>query len=138
MLMRLAVAATSVVFSVSAVHADDSALVLGKSNYKTYCAVCHGSDAKGGGDVGKMLSVKPADLTKLSDRAGGKFPFSEVYEVVTLGKEAPGHGSSMMPIWGDYFVADALMDRGVNKSDAIAIAAGRILSLTYYIESIQE
>ena len=51
--------------------------------------------------------------------------------------EAVGHGRSEMPIWGDYFIADALEDRGVKMSDAVEIAAGRVLSLTYYLESIQ-
>ena len=52
--------------------------------------------------------------------------------------EAPGHGTSAMPVWGDEFMADALEDRGVSKNDAINIAAGRALSLAYYLETIQE
>lgn len=124
--------------SAFAVQAQDSAIILGKSSYGALCAVCHGDDAKGGGQVAELFEVKPPNLTKLSERAGGAFPFSDVYQMIVLGMEAPGHGTSEMPIWGDYFMADALEDRGVGKSDAVTIAAGRALSLTYYLESIQE
>lgn len=119
-------------------QADDSAITLGKSAYAALCATCHGDDATGGGEVGELFRVKPPNLTKLSERAGGKFPFSEVYSVIVSGIETPGHGPSDMPIWGDYFMADAVEDRGANKPDAIYIAAGRALSLAYYLESVQE
>jgi mono/diheme cytochrome c family protein len=138
--MKLKTAMTAAVLAVcsGAGHADDSAIVLGKSIYGSLCAVCHGPDAKGGGQVGELFEIKPPDLTTLAAQNDGQFPFSDAYEVVILGMEAPGHGSSEMPIWGDYFMADALTDRGVNKSDAMTIAAGRALSVVYYLESIQE
>jgi len=119
-------------------QADESAVVLGKSAYGTYCAVCHGQDAKGDGELAALFEVKPTNLTKLSQRSDGDFPFADVYEVIVLGKEAPGHGTSEMPVWGDYFMADALEDRGMHKSDAMFVAAGRALSLAYYLETIQE
>lgn len=133
-----ALTATVMFLSASAVQAEDSALVLGKSAYGAFCAVCHGDDGKGSGQVGELFQVKPPNLTKLTERAGGRFPFPDVYHVIILGMEAPGHGTSEMPIWGDYFMADALEDRGVNATDALYIASGRALSLTYYLESIQE
>ncbi len=43
-----------------------------------------------------------------------------------------------MPIWGDHFLKDTLEDRGVSEADAEHIVQGRILSLVYYLESIQE
>ena len=138
MTLKTLLAAAAIVFSSSSVQAEESALVLGKSAYGALCVVCHGSDGKGGGQVGELFEVKPSDLTKLAERAGGRFPFPDVYHMIILGMEAPGHGPSEMPIWGDYFMADALEDRGVNATDALYIAAGRALSLTYYLESIQE
>jgi mono/diheme cytochrome c family protein len=131
-------ATAAMVLSAGAAQADDSAIALGKSAYGALCAVCHGPDAKGGGEVAALFEVQPPSLTKLSERAGGKFPFSEVYQTIILGMEAPGHGPSEMPVWGDYFMADALTDRGLNKSDAMFVAAGRALSVAYYLESIQE
>ena len=119
-------------------NADDSVITLGRSAFMAHCAVCHGEDAKGGGEFAKLLEVKPSNLTTLSEKADGKYPFSDIYQAIVHGMEAPGHGPSKMPIWGDYFLADALEDRGVGKSDAISIAAGRVLSLAYYLETLQE
>ena len=125
-------------FCANADPMKDSALIIGKSTYLSLCAGCHGEDAKTGGTVGELLTVQPPDLTKISERSGGNFPFSSVYEVIIWGMKAPGHGPSEMPIWGDYFMSDALEDRGVSKSDATSIVVGRALSLAYYLESIQE
>jgi mono/diheme cytochrome c family protein len=132
-----AIAAALTALAPVAVHAQESAITIGKSAYGALCAVCHGEDAKGGGEVAELFEVKPPDLTKLAEREGGRYPFSRVYEILVVGMQAPGHGSEM-PIWGDYFMADALEDRGVSRSDAVAIAAGRALSLTHYLETLQE
>lgn len=136
--IKIILATLAVVIGAPAVHADDTTITLGRSTYSALCSVCHGDDAKGGGEVAELFMVKPPNLTTLAARAGGTFPWSETYDVITLGMEAPGHGTSEMPIWGDYFMADALEDRGVNKTDALYIAAGRARSLTEYLESIQE
>jgi mono/diheme cytochrome c family protein len=37
----------------------------GRIPYRQYCAVCHGRDGKGQGEMAKLLKVKPADLTRL-------------------------------------------------------------------------
>jgi mono/diheme cytochrome c family protein len=118
--------------------AEDSALVLGMSGYDRNCAVCHGADAKGGGSVGELFAVKPSDLTVLAKENDGNFPFAEVYHIIISGMQKSGHGSSEMPVWGDYFMADAMEDRGVNAAGAMEMAAGRALALTYYLESLQQ
>ena len=92
-----------------------------------------GQDAKGGGEIAELFRVKPSDLTKLAQREDGRFPFSDVYSAIADGMDKPGHGDSEMPIWGDYFMADALENRGVHMSDAVEIATGRVLSLVYYL-----
>ncbi|MDU8913397.1 c-type cytochrome [Aestuariicoccus sp. MJ-SS9] len=120
-----------------AVQADESALILGKSSYGANCAICHGDDGTGSGDVVELLRVPPADLTTLSERSGGAFPFSEVYQSIANGVYK-AHGQAEMPIWGSYFKADALQDRGMSAADADHIAQGRILSLVYYLQSIQK
>ena len=119
-------------------QAQDSAGVLGESTFGARCALCHGQDAKGGGEIAELFRVKPSDLTKLAQREDGRFPFSDVYSAIADGMDKSGHGDSEMPIWGDYFMADALENRGVRMSDAVEIATGRVLSLVYYLESIQE
>ncbi|MBV2358807.1 c-type cytochrome [Thalassococcus sp. CAU 1522] len=131
-------ASAALVLGSGAVHAQDSALVLGKSTFSARCAICHGDDGKGGGEIAGLFSVAPADLTGLSKRAGGAFPFSETYRNIAEGMDKAGHGDSQMPIWGEYFIADSLVDRGVTPDDAAHITQGRILAVVYYLQSIQE
>ena len=119
-------------------NAADSALVLGKSSYNANCAICHGDDGTGNGAVAELFRVPPSDLTTLAERSGGAFPFSEAYQSIATGLGQKAHGDSEMPIWGGYFVSDALEDRGVSSQDAEHIVQGRILSLVYYLESIQK
>ncbi len=122
----------------SMAQSADSALVLGKSSYGANCAVCHGEDGTGSGAVAELFRAPPSDLTTLAERSGGAFPFSEVYQSIASGLGEKAHGDSEMPIWGGYFVADTLADRGMSASDADHIVQGRILSLVYYLESIQK
>ena len=131
-------ASAILLFASNAAFSADSALILGKSSYAANCAVCHGEDGTGNGAVAELFRVPPADLTKLSERSGGAFPFSEVYQSIANGLGEKAHGGSEMPIWGGYFVADTLQDRGMSTADAEHIVQGRILSLVYYLESIQE
>ena len=119
-------------------QADESVLILGKGVYNSLCTNCHGPDGKGMGEIGQLFSATPPDLTKLAKQAGGQFPFADTYTVIINGRKVVGHGPLEMPVWGDYFMADALQDRGLSKSDAMFAATGRALSVTYYLESIQE
>ncbi len=136
--IKKSVAIVTVVLGASGAVAEDSALVLGKSSFNARCAVCHGENGKGDGSVAGLFQVPPADLTKLSERAGGAFPFSATYQSIATGLSQMGHGNSEMPVWGDYFLADTLEDRGLSASDVTQIVQGRILSLVYYLQSIQE
>jgi mono/diheme cytochrome c family protein len=104
----------------------------GKLSYRQYCAVCHGLDGKGNGDMAKVLKVKPADLTQLSTKHDGIFHFWDVYRAIDGRKEIWGHGSRDMPIWGTVLKAEAGTDRGAELQ-----AYARMLEIVYYIESIQ-
>ena len=116
-----------------------SALSLGKASYAANCAACHGDDATGGGSYSQYLNVEPIDLTALSQNAGGVFPFSEVYQLIDGTKMARTHGDfTSMPVWGNYFMEDTLADRGINANDAAHVVQGRILSLVYYLQSLQK
>jgi mono/diheme cytochrome c family protein len=44
----------------------------GKEMFTSYCASCHGKDAKGNGPAANPLKQLPADLTTLAKRNGGK------------------------------------------------------------------
>jgi mono/diheme cytochrome c family protein len=121
----------------TAVLAQES--ILGRSEFQARCSVCHGDDAKGGGQVGELFAVKPKDLTQLAKENNGIYPFSEVYQAINGRREIVGHGRSEMPVWGEYFREDALEDRSsIYGLDAEHIVQGRILSLVYFLQSIQE
>jgi len=114
---------------------DQDIVEAGKREFARSCATCHGMDAKGDGPVAASLNVKPADLTQLSKNHGGVFLFWRVYEKINGKDEAPirGHGTREMPIWGERFQIDAF--RGEDQQMGVR---GRILSLVYYLESLQE
>ena len=47
---------------------------LGKREYDSNCATCHGLDGKGAGTYVDFLKRTPTDLTMMSKRNGGVFP----------------------------------------------------------------
>ena len=106
----------------------------GELEYQNHCAVCHGVDAKGEGFMSKFLTLKPADLTQLSRRNGGKFPFWQVYRTIDGRDEVRAHGLSQMPVCGPRFRAES----GGNDPGAKAQSAGRVLSLVFYLQHVQE
>lgn len=78
--------------------------VKGVALFKAYCAACHGTDAKGTGPMSEWLKVKTQDLTRISIRAGGKFPLARVQRIIS-GEDNinSGHGTRKMPVWGPIF-----------------------------------
>jgi len=48
---------------------------VGRTEYLSSCAACHGTDAKGSGPVSKELKTPPADLTILAKNNNGVFPY---------------------------------------------------------------
>ena len=79
----------------------------GELEYQNHCAVCHGVDAKGQGIMAKYLNLKPTDLTQLSKRYAGKFPFWQIYRTIDGREEVRGHGVREMPVWGPRFRSEA-------------------------------
>jgi len=100
----------------------------GQQIYKSYCAACHGDDAKGHGPAAPALKVAPPDLTLLAQNNKGVFPESHFSAVVVNGFGEPAHGSTDMPVWGPFFA-------GVNDQRLVTL---RIQNLTKYIESLQQ
>jgi mono/diheme cytochrome c family protein len=112
---------------------------IGKQEFTRSCAACHGEAGKGDGLVAGLLLTKPPDLTLIRKRHNGEFPASWVYRVIDGRNEMRPHGSEEMPIWGDRYRADAL--RGLPLPldvGADAVVHGRILSLVFYLDLIQE
>lgn len=98
------------------------------------CAGCHGETGKGDGPLAGLLKIETPDLTGLAARNGGVFPFDYTLFMIDRRNVIPVHGDAM-PIWGDRFQATATSQRG---ETAEMVARGRILSLVYYLETIQE
>lgn len=113
---------------------EDIAAV-GHREFRRSCAVCHGLGGKGESVMTtlNLLTVRPADLTQLSKKHQGQFPFWKVYRIIDGREEVRGHGTRDMPIWGEVFI----QQEGGKLADEIR-AIGRILAIVYYIQSIQE
>jgi len=112
---------------------------VGRREFVRSCAACHGETGRGDGLVAGLMSVKPPDLTTIRKRHGGTYPASWVYRIIDGRNAMRAHGSEEMPIWGDRYRADAL--RGLPlplNISADAVVHGRILSLVYYLDLIQE
>jgi mono/diheme cytochrome c family protein len=101
----------------------------GKEMYTSYCAVCHGTDGKGGGPAASALKTPPADLTVLSKNNGGKYPALKVNSTIRGTNDLPAHGSKEMPVWGPLFWN---MSHG-HQSEV----QQRVANLTRYIETLQ-
>jgi mono/diheme cytochrome c family protein len=112
---------------------DQVVLTNGHREYQQYCVVCHGKEAKGNGPMAEMLKHRPADLTQLTKKNNGQYPFWRVYRTIDGREEVMAHGSRIMPIWGAHFLIE---EGGMPLDDNLVL--GRILSLVYYLESIQE
>jgi mono/diheme cytochrome c family protein len=74
----------------------------GQEMYGQFCAACHGADARGNGPTASSLKAPPPDLTKLSKRNNGKFPFDYVADILRFGPGVPAHGSYDMPTLGTH------------------------------------
>jgi len=99
-----------------------------KSDYLTFCAVCHGTNAKGSGPVSQALKTPPADLTVLAKNNNGVFPFEKVYQIIDgRNSSISSHGTREMPIWGYRF----------GPTQAYRLKK-RIVAVIDYLKRIQE
>ena len=134
-LKRIGWAAAAALVATGALAQSAQKVDLGKREYDSNCAVCHGADGKGNGPYVELLKRSPPDLTTMSKRNGGVFPVSKAYDVIE--GAGVGHGTRDMPIWGkDYNVkaAEYYLDMPYNQE---AFVRGRILSLIEYLSRIQ-
>jgi mono/diheme cytochrome c family protein len=122
--------------------ADAQALDMGRSEYMSACASCHGAGAKGDGPIAAAMIKKPSDLTTLARRNGGVLPVQLVWEMIDGRSTVPlgsfAHGSRDMPVWGSEYRAAAQL----NPDPAIAgrpewYVRGRIVALIDYLQRAQ-
>ncbi len=105
----------------------------GEQLFQDRCASCHGADATGNGPAAAGVTPPPADLTRISERAGGTFPAARVVEVITYGGKVAAHGTGPMPIWGKVFSVEG----GRGKIGA-ATSRRNVIALKRYLETIQK
>jgi hypothetical protein len=110
---------------------------LGRRDFRNYCAACHGIEGKADGTLGEFLTLSIPDLTQLSRRNGGQFPAERVRQVIDGRADVKVHGLRDMPVWGDWFNAEAAAPENDRKTREL-IVQDRIQSLANYIESIQQ
>lgn len=76
---------------------------IGKREYESNCAVCHGYKGMGDGSYADLLKKPASNLAVLKKNNGGVFPFDRVYAVIDGREAVAGHGDRDMPVWGkDY------------------------------------
>ena len=112
-------------------HAADDAQ--GKQLFIKYCGSCHGPDGKGDGMLSGVLKQKPADLTLIAKKNGGKFPEQTVMRFIDGTTDVRAHGNPDMPVWGEVF-KEQLADSPTQQAEI----RSTILEITNYIGSIQE
>ena len=119
--------------SAAPVSADqEDAIDRGRLLFSIYCQNCHGESGRGDGPTAELLTVKPADLTRISRRNDGKFPTEQVARTIDGREMIRGHGNRRMPIWG---LSMQQLDQDTNQENEVR---EKIRKLTRYLESIQQ
>ena len=120
---------------------------VGKLEFQSSCASCHGMDAKGKGPVSDQLKIPPPDLTTLAKNNSGVFPTNAVYETIYGSKTIPAHGNREMPIWGERFnpimnyphIIDPTYDAlDLSRELRDVVVRTRILAVVDYLSRIQQ
>ena len=139
---QIAIIGTMAVF-VGSVSAQDRDI--GKIEYQSNCASCHGIGAKGDGPMSTELKKRPSDLTVLAKKNNGVFPLNSVYKIIDGRDEIASHGSREMPVWGYRFVPPKHFDLKLGDdyiylppSSPGPVVHARILAVIDYLDRIQE
>jgi mono/diheme cytochrome c family protein len=120
---------------------------IGKSEFQSSCASCHGTDAKGKGPVSNQLKIPPPDLTMLIKNNNGVFPTNAVYETIYGLRTIPAHGTREMPIWGERFNPIVNLPHNVDPSywklagpeqSPEVVVRTRILAVVDYLNRVQQ
>lgn len=107
-----------------------TAAVSGEEMYVTYCAECHGQDAKGGPPMTVTFGMAAPSLVTLSKNNHGRFPYGMVREAIRGEEHGAVYGAGQMPPWGFLF-------RYVGGGSRIEVEM-RINRLTEYLRTLQE
>ena len=118
-------------------YAQDKKFDFGKREYDSNCAGCHGLKGKGDGPYKPFLTKSPTDLTTLSKKNAGIYPFHSVYAIVDGRQDVAAHGPRDMPIWGRQYSLQAAETHMDVPYSSEAFVRSRVLALTEYISRLQ-
>lgn len=126
----------SVIFAVLAAPAlAEPDPVAGEGVFQTFCAACHGADAKGNGPMTEVLTLIPPDLTQLSASNGGIFPVFDVLRQIDGRDPMLAHGGEM-PLFGQLF---EFPDTAIaTDSGQPILTAQPLADVAAWLESVQE
>ena len=77
------------------------------------------------------LTKKPADLTLIAKRDGGKYPTDLVFRTIDGRNPVLGHGGQEMPVWGNAFLR-------AEGGATVEQARARVDALVAYLATIQQ
>ena len=118
------------------ISSEDDPISNGANTFEIKCASCHGHDALGESNSSQNGEVNAPNLRKISERNNGQFPVSRIYAVIDGREIVEGHGTRVMPVWGDLFLSDTIWE-GCSQVEE-QLVRGRIMELILYLDSIQE
>jgi mono/diheme cytochrome c family protein len=103
---------------------------LGRAEYETHCADCHGAGGRGDGPQSRGVKLPIPDLSTLAQRHGGSFPADHVRRVIDGRQDIKGHAGRQMPLWGQRYA------RTPGAASEAAVQQ-RIDALTDYLRTLQ-
>lgn len=110
---------------------------LGRTEFESNCASCHGLQGKGDGVLRPFLARSAPDLTQLAKANGGVLPVSRIYEVINGSDQPTVHGTREMPAWGYEYRLRAAEHYGDAPYDPEAYVRGRVFALIDYVARLQ-
>ncbi len=107
----------------------------GRGLFMENCAVCHGADGKGDGEMARSMTKAPANLTLIQLRNDDVFPRARVMSTIDGYARSDLDGPNM-PEFGELLKGDLLP---FDSGDGILTPTPRkLIALLEYLESIQQ
>nr|WP_058248998.1 c-type cytochrome [Tropicibacter naphthalenivorans] len=106
----------------------------GKALFMENCAVCHGADGKGDGEMARAMVKPPKNLTLIAVRNGDAFPRARIMSVID-GYARSDMAGPGMPEFGALLEGDLVpFDSGDGKQTP---TPRKLVALLEYLETIQ-
>ncbi len=90
-----------VLASCGTTQSTDYVSMSGGELYRRFCASCHGLQGAGDGVLSSYFIIEIPNLQELAVRAGGRYPKESVIRIIDGRDVIAGHGTPLMPVWGE-------------------------------------